>query len=130
MKRLLFYILLLTTLGACSYDETVETCRLSIQLVYPESYDLAPQAGIPVELKDAKASVFMAETDDKGTAHFYVPPGIYEASSNSNFYVDIDDQWRWNYILNGVKSLIIVSPDSLNQTQMELKGSRIRRPKL
>jgi hypothetical protein len=83
-----------------------------------------------VELKDATASVFMAETDDKGMAHFSVPPGIYEASSNSNFYVDIDDQWRWNYILNGVKSLIIVSPDSLNQTKMELKGSRIRRPKL
>jgi hypothetical protein len=48
-------------LVACSYDETLDTCRVRVRLVYPEG-SIEPYAGALVELKDANASIFVSET--------------------------------------------------------------------
>ena len=107
-------------LAACSYDEEMEVCTLQVQLVYPED-SVDPYAGARVELRDAKASVFVDSTDAQGVARFTVPPGIYEASSS-----EVHLTYDWRYIFNGVRSLIVVSPDSANRVDMALKMSRKR----
>lgn len=108
------------SLSSCHYDEEVEVCSLSVRLVYPED-SVDPYAGARVELKDALASVYVDSTDAQGVATFQVPPGIYEATSS-----EVHLTYDYRYIFNGVKSLIIVSPDSLNQVEMKLKMSKKR----
>lgn len=111
-------------LTACSYDEVMDTWPLSVELVYPED-STGPYTGARVELKDATASIFVAETDASGTARFQVPPGIYEASSSTQLLDTLGTTW-WRYNYNGVKSMIIVSPDSINRVKMPLTMSRKR----
>ena len=57
MKRLTYYIILLTSylslltthlFIACSYDETMDTCQVTVQLVYPEG-SIEPYAGALVD---------------------------------------------------------------------------------
>ena len=123
MKRLL-PVIMAALLTACSYDEWLDTCQLSVELVYPDD-SIEPYAGARVELKDATASIFVAETDATGTARFQVPPGIYEASSSTQRLDTLGTTW-WRYNFNGVKSMIIVSPDSINRIKMPLTMSRKR----
>ena len=118
----LFAILLL--LVSCDYEETLEVCDVAVQLVYPED-SVDPYAGVRVELKDAYASTFVDSTDARGTAHFCVPPGIYEASSATQLTDSTGETW-WRYNFNGVRSMIIVSPDSSNNVLLELKMSKKR----
>ena len=82
MNRLTCFFLGLLMLVACSYDETLDTCRVRVRLVYPEG-SIEPYAGALVELKDANASIFVSETNAEGEAAFNVPAGIYETSSES-----------------------------------------------
>ena len=126
MKRLTSYIILLTSylFIACSYDETMDTCQVTVQLVYPEG-SISPYAGALVELKDANASIFVSPTDDNGRAIFQVPAGIYETSSSTQFLDTIGDTW-WRYNFNGVRSMIIVSPDSSNVVPLTLTMSKKR----
>ena len=133
MKRLTYYIILLTSylslltthlFIACSYDETMDTCQVTVQLVYPEG-SIEPYAGALVELKDANASIFVSPTDDNGRAVFQVPAGIYETSSSTQFLDTISDTW-WRYNFNGVRSMIIVSPDSSNVVPLTLTMSKKR----
>ena len=107
-------------LSACHYDEDMEVCTLQVRLVYPED-SVDPYAGARVELRDTKASIFVDSTDAQGVARFVVPPGIYEASSS-----EVHLTYDWRYIFNGVRSLIVVSPDSTNRVDMNLKMSRKR----
>ena len=123
MKRLL-YILLTASLMACSYDEFIDTYQVSIQLVYPEG-SIEPYAGAVVELRDGLANVFVSETNDKGLATYQVPTGIYEATSSTQLLDTVGETW-WRYNFNGVKNMIIVSPDSSNVIQMPLSMSRKR----
>jgi len=123
MKRLL-YILLAAALAACSYDEVIETCHVTVLLQYPED-STGPYAGASVELKDATASVFISTTDASGRATFRVPAGIYEASSSTQVLDTIGDTW-WRYNFNGVRSMIIISPDSSNAITMPLTMSKRR----
>lgn len=123
MKRLL-PVIIAALLTACSYDEWLDTCQLSVELVYPDD-SIEPYAGARVELKDATASIFVAETDATGTARFLVPPGIYEASSSTQRLDTLGTTW-WRYNFNGVKSMIIVSPDGINRVKMPLTMSRKR----
>ena len=78
-----------------------------------------------VEMKDSRSSVFVDSTDATGTARFQLPPGLYEATSNSQYVDSVTDTW-WRYIFNGVRSMIVISPDSSNQVEMPLKMSRKR----
>ena len=112
------------SLSACDYDETMDICAVTVQLVWPEN-SIAPGSGVRVELKDANASVFVDSTDAYGVARFSVPPGIYEASSSSRWIDNTGETW-WQYNFNGVKSMVIVSPDSTNQIQIDLKMSKKR----
>ena len=114
----------LALLCACSYDETLDTCDVSVQLVYPED-SVDPYKGVCVELKDAAASVFVDSTDAYGVTRFRVPPGIYEASSATQLIDSTGDTW-WRYNFNGVRSMIIISPDSTNQIQIDLMMSKRR----
>ena len=127
MKKLIstvLFIAFVLCLTACSYDETMDLYRLSVQLIYPaDSVD--PYPGVRVELKDASSSVFVDSTDAQGVAHFTVPPGIYEASTATQLVDSTTATW-WRYNFNGVRSMIIVSPDSANQVSIELKMSRKR----
>ena len=111
-------------IASCDYDETMDVFDVAVQLVYPED-SIDPYQGARVEMKDANASVFVDSTDAQGVAHFRVPPGIYEASSATQLTDSADGSW-WRYNFNGVRSMIIVSPDSTNQIRMELKMSKKR----
>ena len=71
MKRLPSILLLSILLLSCSYDETMDTCHVTVQLVYPEG-SISPYAGALVELKDANASIFISPTDNSGRASFQV----------------------------------------------------------
>ena len=110
---------------ACSYSEELTTCTLSVQLVYPEN-TIDPYAGARVELKSlGRNAVFVDSTDAEGMARFIVTPGIYEASSTAQFIDSTTDTW-WRYNFNGVRSMIVVDPDSTNQASITLKSSRKR----
>lgn len=124
MKRLLF-LLTLSLLTSCSYDESLELCQLTVRLVYPEA-TVAPYAGARVELRCvSQEAVFVDSTDGQGVTRFRVTPGLYEASTSSQM-VDSSGATWWRYNFNGVKSMIVVSPDSLNQVSILLKSSRKR----
>ncbi len=120
MKRYIAVIVMTALLAACSYEENIELCDVGVQLVYPDN-TVSPYKGARVQLKNSSASIFVDSTDAGGTAHFLVPSGIYEASS-SETYVTYD----YRYFFNGVKSLIIVSPDSTNRISMKLTVSKKR----
>lgn len=118
-------IVCLVCLMACSYAEEPTTCTLSVQLVYPEN-TIDPYAGAPVELRGlGKTAIFTDSTDAKGCVTFVVTPGIYEASSSAQFIDSTTNIW-WRYNFNGVKSMIIVNPDSTNLASIVLKSSRKR----
>ena len=124
MKRLPSILLLSLLLLSCSYDETMDTCHVTVQLVYPEG-SISPYAGALVELKDANASIFISPTDNSGRASFQVPAGIYETSSSTQFIDSLGDTW-WRYNFNGVRSMIIVSQDSSNVVPLTLTMSKKR----
>ena len=117
---------MLTMLTACSYDESLELCQLSVTLDYQKTSFAEPEAAsVCVELRDSHGSVFVDSTRDDRTARFIVPPGIYEASTSSQ-YIDSTETTWWRYIFNGTRSMIIVSPDSTNQVEMTVKMTRKR----
>ena len=124
MKILFYIIAIALVLSACDYDETIDICTVTVRLVYPKD-SVDPYAGVRVELKEAYSSVFVDSTDAMGVAHFRVPPGIYEASSATQLTNSTGETW-WRYNFNGVRSMIIVSPDSTNQILMDLKMSKKR----
>ena len=124
MNRLPSILLLSLLLISCTYDETMDTCHVTVQLVYPEG-SIEPYAGALVELKDANASIFISPTDNSGRASFQVPAGIYETSSSTQFIDSLGDTW-WRYNFNGVRSMIIVSPDSSNVVPLTLTMSKKR----
>lgn len=125
MKTLLYIIMVSgLLLTACSYDEEIALCHVTVSLVYPAN-SIPPYAGARVELKDAAASVYVDSTDSNGTVRFRVPAGIYEASSSSQFIDSTGATW-WRYNFNGVKSRILISHDSANIINVELKMSRKR----
>ena len=111
-------------LSSCDYDESVETCPVSVRLIYPDN-SIEPYEGARVEMKDATSSIYVDSTDASGTARFNLPPGLYEATTNSQ-YIDSTGSTRWRYIFNGVKSLIVISPDSTNRIELTLKMSKKR----
>ena len=110
----------------CSVDEGIELCELSVQLAYEKTAFAEPAAAsVRVELRDAYSSVFVDSTDAGHCAHFRVPPGIYEASTASQ-YIDSTQTTWWRYMFNGTRSLIVVDPDSTNQVEMTVRVSRKR----
>lgn len=111
---------------SCSVDESLELCELTLQLNYEKTSFAEPtNAQVRVELRDAYSSVFVDSTDTDRTAHFLVPPGIYEASTASQ-YIDSTQSVWWRYMFNGTRSLIVVDPDSTNQVEMNVRISRKR----
>ncbi|MCR4958931.1 MAG: hypothetical protein K6B13_10090 [Prevotella sp.] len=125
MKRFCLF-LLCPLLLACSYDESLSLCELRVQLAYQQASFSEPQnARVRVELKDQHAQIFVDSTGIDRTARFTVPPGIYEASTSA-VYVDSTEATWWRYVFNGIRSQIVVSPDSLNQVEMQVKVTRKR----
>lgn len=119
-------ICLLLVSNACSYDESMELYELKVQLTYQQmSFGEPENARVRVELKDQNAQIFVDSTDINRIARFTVPPGIYEASTSA-VYVDSTQADWWRYVFNGIHSQIIVSPDSLNQVEMQVKVTRKR----
>ena len=118
MKRLCLFLLCPMLMMACSYDESLTLCELRVQLAYEQTTFGEPQsARVRVELKDQNAQIFVDSTSMDRTARFTVPPGIYEASTSASW---------WRYVFNGIRSQIVVSPDSLNQVEMQVKVTRKR----
>ena len=125
MKRLLQRIITAGLLSACSSDEGLDLLQLTVRLVYPEN-TVQPYEGARVELRSiGRDAVFVDSTDAQGVARFTVTPGIYEASTSSQFLDSAGTTW-WRYNFNGVRSMIVVSADSLNSIDIELKSSRKR----
>ncbi|PXX21044.1 hypothetical protein EJ73_01939 [Hoylesella shahii DSM 15611 = JCM 12083] len=105
-------------LGACNYEETFETVSVSIRLVYPAN-TIEPYKGVRVELKDARASIFVDSTDAEGIAHFRVPAGIYDVNSSSSY-----TSTEWKYFFNAYLNKVVISADSTNNLQLGLKMSK------
>ena len=125
MKHVLFLITTIL-LASCSYDESLTLCPLTVQVVYQQTAFAEPDgASVRVELKDQRAQIFVDSTSSDRTARFMVPPGIYEASTTAS-YIDTTQATWWRYNFNGVRSQIIVSPDSMNSVEMQVKISRKR----
>ena len=125
MKRLCILILC-PLLLACGYDDSLMLCELRVQLSYQKTSFEEPQnARVRVELKDQNAQIFVDSIGADRTARFTVPPGIYEASTNA-VYVDSTQADWWRYVFNGIRSQIVVSPDSLNLVEMQVKMTRKR----
>ena len=125
MKRIFYIILGWCLLAACNYDEQLDLCQLTVTLVYPEN-STGPYAGARVELRGlGRDVVFVDSTDASGRTVFIVTPGVYEASSSSQFIDSTTATW-WRYNYNGVRSQIIADPDSLNTADIVLKMSRKR----
>lgn len=120
-KTFLLLCLLFGLLTACSYDDGIEVYDVKIRLV-SSGHEMYPHPGMRVELRDASTSVFVDSTDASGGAHFRVPPGVYEAMASR---VLVADDYR--YIYNGVKSQIVIAPDSINVVEMKLTLSKKRR---
>lgn len=111
---------------SCSYDEELPLLPLQVQVVYQQTTFEGPEnARVRVELKDQHAQIFVDSTGEGLTARFMVPPGIYEASTTAS-YIDTTAATWWRYNFNGVRSMIVVSPDSLNQVEMVVRMSRKR----
>lgn len=118
--KTLIAALLAGSLSACNYEESLDTIPVSVQLVYPAN-SIEPYKGVRVELKDARASVFVDSTDAQGVAHFRVPPGIYDANSSSSYKTT-----EWRYFFNAYLNKVVLSPDSTNALQLNLKMSKKR----
>lgn len=112
--------------GAFDYKEDIALYGYDLQLYYIERGDtiMAP-AGLPVDMKDQMAQIFTDSTDATGKAHFRLPPGIYDATSSSN-YVDTTGTDWYRYIFNGVQSMIVVAPDKGRQGRLKLTMSKKR----
>ncbi len=112
-------------LAACHYDESLDLCTLTVRLIYPDNSDVGPYQGARVELKSQGGSVFVDSTNAQGIVTYRLPSGVYEASSSSQFLDSTGTVW-WRYNFNGVKSLIVVWPDSINHADVLLKMSKKR----
>ena len=121
MKAVSLLCALCLCVVSCSYDETLDLLNGNVQLVYPAN-SIEPYAGARVELRDSRSSIFVDSTDAAGRAHFVVPAGIYEASSSGQKRI-VGEKYDTIYNYNGVRSLIVVSPDSSNQVRLDLKVS-------
>lgn len=122
----LIRLICLLGLMSCSYDDTVEVLPLSVELEYEKAAFAEPTtAAVRVELRDGNGQVFVDTARQDRTAHFVVTPGIYEASTASQ-YIDSTETVWWRYMFNGTRSLIIVSPDSTNEVKMTVRISRKR----
>ena len=117
-------IVITAILWSCHYDEEFDVCPVQVRLLYPEN-SIGPYEGARVEMRSAANSIFIDSTDATGMVNFTLPPGVYEASTNSQ-YIDSTTSTWWRYIFNGTKSLIIISPDSANHIELPLKMSRKR----
>jgi len=134
MKTLAYTLLtmLLLTTTACSsdgafdYKEDIALYGYDLQLYYIERGDtIQAPAGLPVDMKDQMAQVFTDSTDAAGTVHFLLPPGIYDATSSSNYIDTTGTDW-YRYIFNGVQSMIVVAPDKSSRGQLKLTMSKKR----
>jgi len=119
--RYLKYIFLILLCCSCTYDEDFALCDVTVQLVYPDESEDYPYAGAPVLLKDNKGVIFTDSTDATGFVKFSVPAGVYEASSSDNYRT-----YDYRYIFNGLKSNVVVSPDSVNLIQVNINMTKKR----
>lgn len=121
MKKFFVFLFSLLALGACTdYENEMEVLKVSVQLVFPESYT-DEKSGLRVELQDATASTFVDSTDTAGIAHFIVPAGIYKATSSSQKLT-----YDYRYFFNGTRNQVIVTSDSTNVVPLKLTMSRKR----
>ena len=76
-KNILTYLFLvmLTLLTSCSYDEKIDTYNVEVQLS-------EAVADVPVVMTNATGSTATAMTDGSGTARFTLPAGIYSVSAS------------------------------------------------
>lgn len=112
---------------ACtSYDEEPQLVKVNVRLIYPSNSSIGPYKGARVELTNTNASIFVDSTDADGVATFYVPGGLYDASS-SQVYLDTVSSRHYRYIFNGRQDKRVVSPDSAsNDIEINLTMTRRR----
>ena len=119
MKRLLNIIIGVTLLLSCSYDETVDTDMLTVELKFPVHSNV-PKEDIRVELKSISTNaIFVDSSDTQGRAHFEVTPGIYEASVSIT-----RQQGNSLHVLNGTTGQIVINKQR-QVISIDLMESRI-----
>jgi len=122
MKRLLLFTIGVTLLLSCSYDETVDTNMLTVELKFPTSSNEAEaMGGIRIELKSiSNNAIFVDSTDTQGKAHFEVTPGVYEASTSVT-----RQHGNSLLVLNGTSGQIVIDKTKQNTVFIDLMESRI-----
>ena len=90
-KNILTYLFLvmLTLLTSCSYDEKIGTYNVEVQLS-------EAVADVPVVMTNATGSTATAITDGSGTARFTLPAGIYSVSASK-----VTDDAYFRHVCNG-----------------------------
>ena len=90
-KNILTYLFLvmLTLLTSCSYDEKIGTYNVEVQLS-------EAVANVPVVMTNATGSTATAMTDGSGTARFTLPAGIYSVSASK-----VTDDAYFRHVCNG-----------------------------
>ena len=90
-KNILTYLFLvmLTLLTSCSYDEKIGTYNVEVQLS-------EAVADVPVVMTNATGSTATAMTDGSGTARFTLPAGIYSVSASK-----VTDDAYFRHVCNG-----------------------------
>lgn len=105
---------------SCSYDEDFYTMPVKVQLEWNDA-SIPEGARLRVELTDRHASVFVDSTDANGTAHFILPPGIYQVMSSGTHLT-----YDYRYIYNGMKSEVVIASDSTANIVLPLKVTKKR----
>ena len=125
-KRLHLYLLLIsaTLLTACStnYDERIELFDLTITLSAQDDASYSFEHS-PVELRGiGRDVVFTDTTDAKGTVHFKVPAGVYEASSSTTVKTGTNKL----LIANGTSGQIIIrGEETVTAVSLKMTISRM-----
>lgn len=128
MRYKILFLLCVAFAASCtSYDEEPDLVHVRVSLVYPEGSPVGAYEGARVELTNSNASTFVDSTNADGIAEFYVPGGLYDASSSQTYIDTVTEKRHWRYIFNGRMDKRIVSPDSAsNDIEIQLTMTRRR----
>lgn len=77
LKSLLLIVFIVLGVISCQEDEEIEIYNVSVQLVYPDSYE-------PIDSITVTVGAYSAYTDTAGIAIFSVPSGTYDIAASES----------------------------------------------
>lgn len=111
MKRTVTYLLMVLSLCSCGFKGVKDPYngslyRLDISLVYPEGYESAVRAGVPVQLEEINNLVkYSCATGDDASVRVTLPNGMYRVSVSDRKGSSIFNGTSDKFALNADMSL-------------------------